>query len=164
MKWAQPMPTFAEANILAALEIVGTLLYPIALTLQLPIYIYILVMEKSEKLTELMKSHGMKARHCIFSSSVLFTHRDILTNFLFNFALYVIVIGFFWIVGVGIKIRFFAQTAPSTLFMFFLGWGLSLVSMSFLLSTFLNSKRAATVLGYVVALFGSLIALVICVG
>ena len=54
-----------------------------------------------------------------------------------------------------------SQTHPSTLLLFFLGWGLALVSFALFLSAFLHSRRIATVVGYVVALFGNLICLVI---
>lgn len=124
------MPFYASADILDILEAMGTLLYPVALTLQLPIYVYILVMEKADRLRELMKSHGMKM------SAYL------ITNYLFNYVLYIVVVAFFWTSGVLIDIRFFKQTDPLVLFLFLFGWGHALISLGFFFSTFLNSKRA----------------------
>eukprot|EP01116_Phalansterium_solitarium_P019773 TRINITY_DN564_c0_g2_i1.p1 TRINITY_DN564_c0_g2~~TRINITY_DN564_c0_g2_i1.p1 ORF type:complete len:1819 (+),score=747.59 TRINITY_DN564_c0_g2_i1:87-5543(+) len=152
IKWVQPMPYYATADVLAILEAFGTFLYPVALTLQLPIYISIIAWEKEERLREMMKSQGMRMSTYYF------------TNYLFNMVLYSLVIAFFWVVGVAVGIRFFTQTHWSTLLVFFIGWGQALIQLSFFLSTFINTKRAAIVIGYVIALIGSLIGLVWCVG
>jgi len=45
---------------LVIVEAFGTFLYPIALSLQLPIYIFMLVMEKADRLREMMKSMGLR--------------------------------------------------------------------------------------------------------
>lgn len=75
----------------------GTILYPVALSLQLPIYIYLLVLEKSQKLKSMMQQHGMKSWHYV------------LTNYTFFLMLYSLVVGFFWISGIAVQIRFFVQ-------------------------------------------------------
>eukprot|EP00001_Collodictyon_triciliatum_P102252 17973_1 len=85
------------------------------------------------------------------------------SNYIFFLMLYSAVIFFFYVSGVLIEIRFFTQTDPAVLLWFFYLWGNALISFSFLLSTFLNSKQAATVVGYIVALIGSMTALFICV-
>ncbi len=41
------------------LQIFGSFLYPIALALQLPVYLYIIVLEKAEKIREMMGMHGL---------------------------------------------------------------------------------------------------------
>lgn len=125
----------------------GIILYPIALSIQLPVYIYILVLEKSEKLKELMKSHGMSNTAYIF------------TNYLFNFVFYVIIIILFWVFGIIINLRFFTQTNPITMILLFFGWGNALISLAFFFSSFLNTKRAAVIVGYIVALMGTMIGL-----
>ena len=45
------------------------------------------------------------------------------------------------------NLRFFVQTDPFLLFMVLLGWGHALVSLGFLLSAFIGSRRVATVVG-----------------
>jgi hypothetical protein len=72
----------------------GALLYPIAMTLQLPVYTYLLVLEKKKKLTEMMKMHGMKDWHYYF------------TNYCFCFFLYSVVAAFFWVSGILVKLRY----------------------------------------------------------
>ena len=148
----QPMPTWTEDNIWAFLELAGTLLYPLGLTLQIPLYMYLLTLEKSEKLREMMLSHGLRTRYY---------H---LVNYLFFFVIYAFTAALFWIAGIASSSRFFVSTHWSILLLFFLGWGLALVSLASFISAFLNSPRVATVAGYVVALFGTALTFVVCVG
>jgi hypothetical protein len=148
----QGMPEYKSQDIFALLEVFGTFLFPIALSLQLPIYIYILVLEKFEKLREMMLSHGMR------------NWQYHLTNYVFFYLLYALVVIFFWIAGLIFKMRFFTYTHWSTLLVFFVGWGFSLVSLAHFLSSLLNSPRATTVVGYGVALMGSLISLIVAFG
>ena len=134
------------------LELAGCILYPIALTLQLPLYCFLLVLEKSEKIREMMLAHGMKLRHYHF------------TNYLFFYTLYVIIAAAFWIAGIASGNRFFSSTHWTLLLSYFLGWGFCVVSLAHFLSALVNSPRAATVMGYGIALIGSMAALVVALG
>jgi len=58
------------------LNLLGASLYPLALSLLMPVFMYSLVLEKEEKLQELMKMNGMK----------MLTYW--LVTFLFNFIVY----------------------------------------------------------------------------
>eukprot|EP01125_Pyxidicula_operculata_P020322 TRINITY_DN749_c1_g1_i2.p1 TRINITY_DN749_c1_g1~~TRINITY_DN749_c1_g1_i2.p1 ORF type:complete len:1080 (-),score=261.04 TRINITY_DN749_c1_g1_i2:788-4027(-) len=141
-----------QSSSFASLEFFGTFLYPIAMSLQLSVYIFILVLEKKTKLREMMKSHGLRARDYYLS------------NYIFFFFLYTLSIIFFWGIGALAQFRLFSQTHGSVLFIFFLGWGLALVSVAFFISAFLSDPRAATIVGYGIALLGSLISIVVCAG
>jgi ABC-type multidrug transport system fused ATPase/permease subunit len=66
--------------------------------------------------------------------------------------------------GALIGLEVFTQTAITTMGMFWLLWGLSLISLSFFFSTLVNSKSAASMLGYVVALGGPLFATLLALG
>lgn len=145
--FAQPMPFYFSESVYDILDAFGVFLYPIALSIQLPVYIYILVMEKSDKLIEMMKMHGLKMPTYY------------LINYLWNMTMLIGVICLFWVVGAAIKLRFFLETHPLTLAVFFFGWTQSLVCLSFLLASVIQSKRAATVIGYIVVLFGTLFGL-----
>jgi len=153
-KFLQAMPYYEYFNqiVIKLLETTGTMLYPIALTLQLPVYTFFLVLEKKQKLIEMMKAHGMKMWHYY------------VVNYTFFFVLYSLAAAFFWISGVAGQIRFFSQTNPGVLFVYFFGWGFSMISLSFFLSSFLSDPRAATVVGYAIALMGTLTAVSICIG
>ncbi|KAH3757745.1 ABC transporter [Pelomyxa schiedti] len=148
-KWVQAMPYFKYADSMALLEAVGTVLYPLALVLQLPIYIYILVMEKEEQLLSLMQVHGLQKPFYVIVNSVFF------------FFFYSVSVAFFWITGAFLDIRLFSQTSPGTLIVFFLGWGMALIAFAFFVASFLTSKRAATIVGYLIALLGTIIGFMI---
>lgn len=148
----QPMPTWSEDNIWAFLELAGTLLYPLGLTLQIPLYMYLLTLEKSEKLREMMLSHGLRTRYY---------H---IVNYIFFYTIYALTAALFWLAGIASSSRFFMSTHWSVLLLFFLGWGFALVSLASFVSAFLNSPRVATVAGYVIALFGTALAFVVAVG
>ena len=60
-----------------------------------------------------------------------------------------------WKTGHLVDLTFFSRTDPTLLFLFFFGWGLSMVAFSIFLSSFINSSRVATVIGYSVVLFGT---------
>lgn len=148
----QPMPQWSEDNVWAFLELAGTLLYPLGLTLQIPLYMYILTLEKSEKLREMMLSHGLKTRYY---------H---IVNYLFFYVIYAFAAALFWLFGLALRSRFFMSTHWSVLLLFFFGWGFALVSLASFVSAFLNSPRVATVAGYIIALFGTNLAFIVCVG
>lgn len=152
LTWVWPMPYYGSKDIWALLEAFGVVLYPVALTLQLPIYIYILVLEKFEKLREMMLSHGMHMWHYN------------LTNYVFFATLYTLIASFFWLSGIGFQLRFFMDTHWSTLLVWFIGWGLAVISLAFFLSALINSPRASTIVGYATALLGSMIGIVVAVG
>ena len=58
------MPLVGEdmGYILRMVSITGASLYPLSLSLLLPIFMYIIVLEKEEKLLEMMKMNGMKMK------------------------------------------------------------------------------------------------------
>lgn len=53
---------------------------------------------------------------------------------------------------------------PFVLFLLFFGWGHAVICLGFLVGTFISSRRVATVVGYLVALFGSMMGILICAG
>ena len=149
LKMASTMPVVEQPNLLAIVEIFGSFLYPMALTLQLPVYVFVVVLEKESRLRELQKTMGMSMSTYWLSSVT------------FNMIIYACVASFFYIVGLWVELRFFKQTGSGLLVMFFVAWGLSLSSVSLLISSVISSRRVATVVGYCVVLFGNGIALIL---
>lgn len=145
------MPYEQESDLLIILESLGVFLFPIAMSMQMPVYLFLIVMEKEDKLREMMKSSGMSMNTYWFS------------NYLYFILLYTCVFIFFYLGGLFIQMRFFTQTDPVLLVIFFLGWGHSLIGLAFLVSACLSSKRSATVMGYVIALIGSMLSLFVAV-
>jgi ABC-type multidrug transport system ATPase subunit len=148
-KFGGRMPRADSIDFVLILHAFGVMLYPIALSLQLPIYIYLLVLEKAEKLRNHMFAHGMRLMPYY------------LTTFLFNLIMSLLAMAALWIAGAVAQIEIFSLTSPLLLIVFFIGWGLLLVAFAFVLSTVILTPRAASVIGYVVALFGSLLAVIV---
>jgi len=149
---AMTFPEAVTADIVQLLNLVGALLYPVALNLSLPMFLYLLVMEKENRVKSLMEFHGMSNAAYVAS------------NFVFFLFIYIVLASLFWICGRALNLSVFVDTAVTTMGMFWLLWGLCLISISFALSTLLNSKSAASMLGYVVALGGPLFATMVALG
>jgi len=145
-------PQVQVTNLEQFVEVVGALLHPITLTLQLPLFVFVTVLEKEERLVELQLAMGL--RYYPYAA----------VNFALNFGLYALVAGGFWAAGVALRFTFFTGTSPALLATLFIGWGLALCALAALISAFLWSRKAATVVGYVVALLGNLIAILVAAG
>jgi ABC-type multidrug transport system ATPase subunit len=137
------MPHYEASRLQSIVQLFGSFLYPIALVLQLPLYMYVSVMEKERNLRQCQLNHGM---------SLLLYH---VSSFIFNMCMYSCIVIFMVIVGNIVGLSFFSETGQDVLVFFFIGWGLSMVSFAMFLSSFVNSSRTATVIGYSVVLFGS---------
>lgn len=75
------MPMVGEdmGYILRMVSITGASLYPLSLSLLLPIFMYIIVLEKEEKLLEMMKMNGMKMKDYWFMTYVFCIIISVLT-------------------------------------------------------------------------------------
>lgn len=142
-------PEKEVVDALAIVEVFAAFLFPVALTLQLPVFLYVVVLEKEMGLRQIQLVSGMRMGPYWAVATLL------------NLALYAALVLSFVVGGLSLQLRFFVQTHPSVQAALFLGWGLALVAFSTFLSSFLNSRRVATVMGYAVALFGTLTCLVI---
>ena len=142
------MPEEASTSPASLIELFGAVLYPLALTLQLPVYLFIMVYEKESRLREMQRQHGLRDG----------TYVGI--TFALNFSFYLALVAFFWIAGAAIKLRFFTQTSPALIAVLLVGYGINLNSLAFFLAAFINSGRTATICGYMSALFGVLISVV----
>ena len=146
------MPYVVVTNTLQLVEIIGAILHPITLTLQLPLFVFITVLEKEERLIELQRAMGLQYGAYWGVTYAL------------NFAVYTVVAGTFWGTGAALQFTFFSQTDPIVMAVVLIGWGLALCSLAMFISAFLWSRKTATVAGYVIALFGNLFAIVIAAG
>jgi len=65
MTTVQYMPIKVHGNLelIRLLNIMGASLYPMALSLMLPVFMYAIVLEKEEKLLEFMKMNGMQMKN-----------------------------------------------------------------------------------------------------
>ena len=105
-----PVQLQAKAELDRLLNIMGASLYPIALSLLLPVFMYSIVLEKEEKLQDFMKMNGMKiANYWIVS-------------FGFNFFIYSITASIFMIFGyVVVDLQFFTTTSATLIILLLIG-------------------------------------------
>jgi hypothetical protein len=113
-------------------SLTATLTYPLIMSWLLPVYVYNIVLEKQEKLREMMKMMGMKMSNYW---AVTFVY-----NVILYLAVLVVVYGFSY--GFGFAI-FTQGSVPATLFLFLL-WGNAQIAVAFFLSSIFNSTRFAT--------------------
>ena len=92
-------------------EIFASFLVPLALSVQLPVFMFVIVMEKESGLREMQKQMGARPLDYVASHAI------------FNFCFYALIAGFFWISGAACGFRLFTQTDGGTLLALLAGWG-----------------------------------------
>lgn len=110
------MPIIGEDKgfILRIISVTGASLYPLALSLLLPIFMYVIVLEKEEKLLEMMKMNGMNMREywlMTFIFSFVITFFTFLLFFLFGYFI--------------LELDFFTETSKFVLSFVLLGWSIA---------------------------------------
>lgn len=58
-----------------------------------------------------------------------------------------------------IEVPFFADTTPSVIWLLFGGWAIAQAAMASLFQVFLDSARTSTIIGYVLSIFSTLVAM-----
>ena len=124
-------------------DIIGVGLFPLALSFLMPMFMTAIALEKQEKLREMMEMMGM--------SSWIYW----LSAYLYDFALYTVIVALFIGAEVGVGVNVIVQTDWRVTFMLFFLWGHAQIATAFLLSTFVDRVRTATVLGYMFVLLAS---------
>lgn len=141
------MDSSSGDNIQRIINLAGSTFYPMAVSLLMPLFMYTIVLEKESKLIEIMKINGMKMRFYWLS------------NFTFNFLLYTVTMFIFNVIGgVVLKLSLFTDTNLFLLFLIYFGWGLCQVGMAFFFQAFLSNARSATIIGYIISLWTTLLA------
>ena len=131
---SQVMPTSMTTAALLAkiISLAGGSLYPIALALLFPIFMQAIVLEKEERLREIMKMNGLRMRNYWF------------INYIFNMGMYLLSTAIFIIFGKYIlRVDFFTHTNFGVLLISFFGWGLSQVSLAFFFQNFMAKAKTA---------------------
>ena len=134
MSGSQPMPgsTTLKYVMEKILSMIETGLYPIALSLLLPMFMFNLVHEKEERLREIMKMSGMKMTAYWTVNYIWFAVISLLTAIVF------VLFGKFVLVT-----NFFEETNPWVLIVILFGWELSQVSLSFFFQCFFTKAKTA---------------------
>lgn len=125
---------------------VATIIFPLSLSLLLPVFLYLTVLEKEERLIQMMRMNGMS----------MVNYWSI--NFLYNFAISILTNLVFYLFGYFfLENAFFQQVSLGVIVVVFLGWILSQIGLAMLLQVFLSSSRAANIIGYLVAIWTNLV-------
>lgn len=125
---------------------VTTILFPVSLSLLLPVFLYLVVLEKEEKLIQMMRMNGMKMRNYWLVSFTFNLAISLTTNLVF------FLFGYFFM-----ESAFFHQTGKDVLLLVLLGWVLAQIGMATFFQVFLASSRAANIIGYLISIWTNLI-------
>ena len=133
-----------------AVNIIGSGLYPLGLSLLIRIFLYNVVSEKEEKQIEIMKMNGLDGKHYWVNFFIVSFILSMITSlFMYFFGRYVIVI------------TFFKETSPLLLLIILVGWAISQISLTSLVQIFINNSKTATIIGYLLSIFSTIIGQVI---
>lgn len=141
------MPPAGDSNILvnSIINLVGSTIFPLALSLLFPVFLYAIVLEKEERLIQMMKMNGMSMKNYW------------LVTFLFNLFLSLITNIIFYLFGyLVVKNTFFTETPFGMMFVILFGWMLAQIGMATLFQTILSNSRSANIIGYLLSIWTSL--------
>lgn len=120
----------------------SAIMLPMCLCLGMPVYMYRLVLEKEQRLTETMKING------------LILHNYWIVNFLFNYLYYMITAIIYMLAGTFVfRIPVFLKTNTLIFLLITNGWGLAQVSFAFLMSVFIQKSSTASIVGYGLSIY-----------
>ena len=131
-----------ENNIQRVINLVGTLFYPISISLLMPLFMYNIVIEKERQLIEIMKINGLKMRNYWIS------------YFIFDYIVYAVTMIFFIIFGTYVfGLNLFKETDFLLVFLTLVIWGYAQIALAFFFQAFLSNGRTTSVIGYMIALW-----------
>lgn len=143
------MPFLQKNSVLVDMLVntVTTILFPLSLSLLLPVFLYLIVLEKEQKLIQMMRMNGMTMR--VYWG----------VNFMFNFAISLITFAVFFAFGYFFMDgnAFFHGTGKGVVVMIMIGWALCQTGMATFFQVFLSSSRAANIIGYLISIWTNLI-------
>ena len=127
-------------------NVLGNLIFPALLSVNMPAFLYSIVLEKEQRLIQNMKINGLAMKNYW------------IVNYWFNYAQYIISAMCFYLFGRYVALfSFFTDSVTEVILLTFFGWGLNQVSLSFFISSFLTNSQNASMLGYVISIVGSII-------
>lgn len=133
-----PFRTQVRSEAVKILNTLGLVVFPLALSLSMPAFLYTIVLEKENRLLENMKINGLSMMN-YWSVGVVF-----------NMIYQMIIICCFLLFGrYASGISFFSESHFGVIFLAYTGWGMCSVSLAFFLSCFLSKADQASMIGYV---------------
>lgn len=149
------MPDLEEGTsfVDTVINFIAILVFPISLSLLFPVFLYTVVLEKEEKLIQMMKMNGMKISSYWFVYFIFNLLLGIITNLIFFF------FGYFLLGN-----RFFTETDFAILFLTLFGWLLAQIGLAVFFKTFLSSARSANIVGYLISIWTCMIESTLSIG
>ena len=136
-----------EENVQRVINLVGTIFYPMSISLLMPLFMYNIVIEKERQLIEIMRINGLKMRNYWIS------------YFIFNYALYIITVLFFIIFGTFIfGLTLFKESSFLLIFLTIFIWGFGQIGIAYFFQAFLTNGRTTSIIGYMITLWLTLVA------
>ncbi len=128
------------------INIICTILFPLSLSLGLPVMLYNLVLEKETKIVQMMRMNGMG----------MFFYWLVVV--MFYILLSLLTVGVFYLYGYYVMANtFFVVTSSVVFWLLLFGWILCQIGMAIFLQVFITSSRAANIIGYLTAIWTNLI-------
>lgn len=79
-------------------------------------------------------------------------------TFIFNFTISMITFSLFYVFGFFVlKLTFFTTTSPVLMWLLFVGWAIAQISMTNFVQIFIRNGKSATIIGYILSIFSSLV-------
>ena len=129
-----------------AVNVIGSGLYPLGLSLLMPILLYMVVSEKEERQIEIMKMNGLDSKHYWINYFIVSFLLSMVTSFnMYIFGAYII------------GIDFFEQTSPLLIWVTFIGWAISQIALTSFVQIFISNSKTATIVGYLLSIFSTII-------
>jgi hypothetical protein len=147
--FVQELPFIEQVPQFDIASFLSVLLYPFAISFVLPVYVNSIVVEKQERLREMMKMMGLKMVYYW------------ITNYIWDMILYILIVAVLIITSLAFTLRMFTQTNFILLLLMFFGWGNAMIALGFLLSTFFKRGKSATVVTYLIVIASVIISYVL---
>lgn len=134
--------TFIEELIQSALALICSNMFPVSLCLGFPIMLFVLTMEKEEKIKNLLEINGLNVKSYWLSF------------FLYYFIVLELTLLVWMLVGkIWINIEFFQDAGFLITFWILSVWNMAQIGFTLFISTFMKSSRASTMVGYQGSIF-----------
>jgi hypothetical protein len=79
-------------------------------------------------------------------------------TFIFNFIISMFTFSIFYIFGrYVLELSFFMETSGVLLWIILIGWGIAQISMTNLVQIFIRNAKSATIIGYILSIFSTLL-------
>ena len=127
----------------------ASLLYPLIMSWLLPAYMYTILLEKEERLREMMKMMG------------LHMYNYWVVNWVWFFMLYATITTIVFALSYAFNFGIFVNGVLVANLITFLLWGNAQIAMAFFYSAFFNRTRLGTIFGYAVVLITTTISVVV---